>query len=228
MCAFQRQRDAERLDRVLGTRRGRCGLELAAEKTSLLRCSRGRQDGQERLDFLGFTLCWGTNRAGTAQRQRRTARQKLRSAIAHCTAWIKEHRNRRLKDLFKARNAQLRGYDNYYGGRGNDEQLAAFFYHADRRLCTWLNRSSQRQSYPGQRFRDLLHYCKRERPRSTEKPRSKMAVSCGEAACESESLRRARCGSAARRDLCGGGRVTGRPTAMAVTRQKPQYGKAKK
>ena len=147
--------------------------------------------------------------------QRRTARTKRRRAIANCTAWIKEHRNRRLKDLCKERNAKLRGYDNDYGVRGNDEQLAAFLYHAEGLLFKWLNRRSQRKSSTGQSVRDLLHHCKRERPRITEKPRGKMAVACGEAACESESLRRARCGHAARRDLCGGGRVTGRPTAMA-------------
>ena len=215
VCAFQSKRDAERFYRVLGKRLGRFGLELAAEKTSILSLSRCRQDEKVRCDFLGFTLCWGTNRAGTAPRQRRTSRKKLRSALAHCTAWIKENRNRRLKDLFKELNTKLRGYDNYYGVRGNYEQLAAFFYQADRLLFTWLNRSSQRKSYTGQSFRDLLHHCKIERPRITEKPRGTLAVSCREAACESESLRRARCGHSARRDLCGGGRVTGRPTAMA-------------
>lgn len=109
VCAFQSKRDAERFYRVLGKRLGRCGRELAAEKTRILRVSRCRQDGKERCDFLGFTLCWGTHRAGTAQLQRRTSRTKLRSAIAHCTAWIKEHRNRRRKALCKERNAKLRG-----------------------------------------------------------------------------------------------------------------------
>ena len=112
-------------------------------------------------------------------RSRRTARKKLRSAIANFTAWIKEHRNRRLKDLFKELNAKLRGYYNYYGVRGNYEPLAAFFYHADRLLFKWLNRRSQRKSYTGQSFRALVHHFKIERPRITEKPRSKMAVSCG-------------------------------------------------
>ena len=94
VCAFQSKRDAERFDRVLGKRLGRCGRERAAEKTRILRCSRCRQDEKGRGDFLGFPLCWGTHRAGTAQLQRRPARQKLRRAIANGTAWIKEHRNR--------------------------------------------------------------------------------------------------------------------------------------
>jgi RNA-directed DNA polymerase len=216
VCAFQSKRDAERFDRVLGTRLGRCGRERAAEKTRILRCSRGRQDEKGRGDFLGFTLCWGTNRAGTAPLQRRPSRQKLRSAIANFTAWIKEHRNRRLQDLCKERHAKLRGYDQYYGVRGNDAPLAAFLYQADRLLFTGLNRRSQRKSYTGQSCRDLLQHCKRARPRITEKPRGTLAVSCREAACESESLRRARCGRSARRDLCGGGWVTGRPTAMVL------------
>ena len=176
--AFQTKRDAERFYRVLGKRLGRFGLELAAEKTRILSLSRCRQDEKVRCDVLGFTFCWGTTSAGTAQRQRRTSRKKLRSAIANFTAWIKENRNRRLQDLCKELNAKLRGYDNYYGVRGNYAQLAACFYQADRLLCTWLNRSSQRKSYTGQSFRDLLHHFKIERPRITEKPRGKLAVSC--------------------------------------------------
>jgi RNA-directed DNA polymerase len=125
VCALQSKRDAERLYRVLGKRRGRCGLELAAEKTRILRLSRCRQDKKGRGDFLGFPLCWGTNSAGTAPLQRRTSRTQLRSAIAHVTAWIKEHRNRRLQDLFQARNAKLRGDDHDYGVRGKYAQLAA-------------------------------------------------------------------------------------------------------
>ena len=180
----------------------------------MLSVSRCRQDEKVRVDFLGCTLCWGTNRAGTAPLQRRTSRKKLRRAIANCTAWIKGNRNRRLQDLCKERNTKLRGYSHDYGVRGNDAPLAVFLYQRDRLLFTWLNRRSQRKSDTGQSFRDLLHHFKIERPRITEKPRSQLAVSYREAACESESLRRARCGSSARRDLCGGGRVTGRPTAM--------------
>ncbi len=108
-CAFQTKRDAERFDSVLGKRLGRCGRELAAEKTRILRCSRCRQDEKGRGDLLGFPLCWGTNSAGTAQRQRRTSRTKLRRAMANVTAWSKEHRNRPLKDLCKERNAKRRG-----------------------------------------------------------------------------------------------------------------------
>jgi len=181
----------------------------------MLRFRRGRPDEQGRCDCLGFPFGWGTTSAGTAPRQRRTSRTKLRRAIANCTAWIKAHSNRPLQDLGKARHATLRGYDHAYGVRGNDEQLAACFSQADRLLFTWLNRSSQRKSSPGQSVRDLLHHCTIARPRLTAKPRGTLAVSCREAACASASLRGARCGRSARRDLCGGGRGTGRPTAMA-------------
>ena len=109
VCAFQSQRDAERFDSVLGKRLGRCGVERAAEKTRILSVSRCRQDEKVRGDFLGFTFGWGTNRASTGQLQRRTSRTKLRSAIANVTAWITEHRNRRLQDLCKERNTKLRG-----------------------------------------------------------------------------------------------------------------------
>ena len=41
-------------------------------------------------------------------------------------------------------------------------------------------------------------------------------VACPESSCGSEYSRRARCGKIARRDLCGGCRVTGSPTAIAA------------
>ena len=45
-------------------------------------------------------------------------------------------------------NAKLRGYYTYYGVNGNSASPREFFNCAMRILFRWLNRRSQRRSYP--------------------------------------------------------------------------------
>jgi RNA-directed DNA polymerase len=90
VCTFQYKRDAERFYRVLGKRLEKYGLELAPEKTRLLRFSRYQKDVKNRFDFLGFTFFWGTDRTGKDRLQRRTARPRLKKALRNFAAWIKQ------------------------------------------------------------------------------------------------------------------------------------------
>ena len=173
VCAFQYERDAERFYRVLGKRLGKYGLELSPEKTRLLGFSRHQQDAQSRLDFLGLTFLWGKDRTGQDRLQRRTSRTRLKKARSNFTAWIKQARNQRMPDLMTELNSKLRGYDNYYGVRGNSASLAEFFYHVERLLYKWLNRRSQKPSYTWQGFKDVLKQFAIARPRITEPARSR-------------------------------------------------------
>jgi len=132
VCAFQYKRDAMRFHRTLGKRLDKYGLKLSAEKTRVISFSRFRKDEKTHFDFLGFEFRWGTNRMGTDQLKRRTARKRLQRSIANFTAWIKENRHRRLPGLFRDLNAKLRGYYHYYGVIGNFESLDAFLYQVKR------------------------------------------------------------------------------------------------
>jgi group II intron reverse transcriptase/maturase len=173
VCAFQYKRDAERFYGVLGKRLAKYGLELAPEKTRLLRFSRYQKDVKNRFDFLGFTFFWGTDRMGKDRLQRRTARSRLKKALSNFTAWIKRARNQRLLELMNELNSKLRGYYNYYGVRGNSSSLAEFSYHVERLLYKWLNRRSQKTSYTWQGFKDLLKQFAIARPRITEPARTR-------------------------------------------------------
>jgi RNA-directed DNA polymerase len=168
VCAFQYQRDAERFYRVLGKRLAKYGLALAPEKTRLLRCSRFQQNTTSRFDFLGVTFFWGTDRTGKDQLQRRTARPRLKKALSNFTAWMKQARNQRLAELMHELNSKLRGYYNYYGVHGNAASLAEFSYHVEQILYKWLNRRSQKASYPWQGLKDLLKQFAIARPRIME------------------------------------------------------------
>jgi len=173
VCTFQFKRDAERFSRVLGKRLAKYGLELAPEKTRLLRFSRYQKDAKNRFDFLGFTFFWGTDRTGKDRLQRRTARPRLKKALRNFAAWIKQARNQRLTELMNELNSKLRGYYNYYGVQGNSSSLAEFYYHVERLLYKWLNRRSQKASYTWQGFKDLLKQFAIARPRITEPARSR-------------------------------------------------------
>ena len=176
VCTFQDKRDAERCSRVLGKRLATDGLELAPAKTRLLRCSRYQKDAKHRCDVLGFTVFWGTDRTGQDRLQRRTARPRLKKARRHFAAWRKPARTPRLTELLPALNSTRRGYSNDDGVHGNLSSLAECYAHAERLLDTWLNRRSQKASYPWHGCKDLLTQCAMARPRITEPARSRAAM----------------------------------------------------
>ena len=153
VCAFEVESDAQRFYEVLPKRLAKYGLEVAVEKTNILRFDK---DAKTRFEFLGFEFRWGLNRWGKPVLKRRTARNKYRAAIAGFTQWCKKHCRLPTAQLFAKLNQKLRGYWNYYGLRGNYESLSDYFYHVTRILLKRLNRRSQHKSYTWTSFGELL------------------------------------------------------------------------
>lgn len=176
VCAFQNEDDAIRFYKVFGKRLGKYGLELAEEKTRIIRFSRHHEEDKSRFEFLGFEFRWGKNRAGKSQLKRRTSRKKLRNSLVNFNQWCKENRGLRLIELFDKLNRKLRGYYNYYGVRGNYQSMSTLFYHATRMLLKWLNRRSQKESYTWESFVQVLKHYRIEKPRITEKKEHKQIV----------------------------------------------------
>jgi len=148
VCVFEIEEDARRFYEVLGKRLGKFGLELSAEKTQIIPFSAkalGREASS--FDFLGFEFRWGKDRKGKPHVDKRTARKSLRKSQKRLPLWCKENRHRKIPELFKALNAKLRGYYNYFGVYGNLSSLNAFYLYAVRTLWKFLNRRSQRKSY---------------------------------------------------------------------------------
>ena len=92
VCAFQYREDAERFYRALPKRLGKFTLEVAPEKTRILRFSRFDPTMKRRFTFLGFEFFWNKDRKGVPRVTRRTARTKLHSACRRIKEWIKENR----------------------------------------------------------------------------------------------------------------------------------------
>jgi len=162
VCAFELESDAQRFYEALPKRLAKFGLEVAEDKTNILRFDK---NSKQRFVFLGFEFYWGKGRWGNIVLKRRTSREKYHAAIANFTAWCRKHCRLPKDKLFAMLNRKLRGYWNYYGIRGNAQSLSEYYYIVKRILLKWLNRRSQRKSYNWVGFKALLNDFRLLRPR---------------------------------------------------------------
>jgi RNA-directed DNA polymerase len=175
VCAFRYQDDAERFYRVLPKRLAKFNLQVAPEKTRLLRFSRFHPSMKRRFTFLGFEFAWRPDRQGVPRVKRRTARTKLQAACRRITAWIKQHRHLPGCEFFRRLNTRLQGHYNYYGVRGNFHSLQRFFDWAMACTWKWLNRrGGKRKRCTWGQFSQVLDRVKIARPRITEVSRRRV------------------------------------------------------
>jgi RNA-directed DNA polymerase len=175
VCAFRFREDAERFYRVLPKRLEKFHLQVAPEKTQLLRFSRFHPSLRRRFTFLGFELYWMPDRQGVPRVTRRTARKKLQAACRRITEWIKQHRHLPGREFYRRLNPQLQGHYNYYGLQGNARSLHRFFERAMRGVFKWRNRrGGKRQSFTWEQFTQAFDRVKIARPRITEVKRRRV------------------------------------------------------
>jgi RNA-directed DNA polymerase len=116
--------------------------------------------------FLGFEFYWAESwKTGKVILLKRTAPKKLRQSLRNLTEWCKTHRDWRVNQFMEHLRAKLRGDFNYYGIRGNAKSVGSFYYRAMRIVFKWVNRRSQRRSYPWEGFEQLLRQFEIRRPR---------------------------------------------------------------
>jgi hypothetical protein len=172
VCAFRYREDAERFYRVLPKRLGKFQLQVAPEKTQILRFSRFQPSMKRRFTFLGFELYWFPDRQGTPRVMRRTARKKLQGACRRIKDWIKGNRHLKGRAFIVGLNRRLNGHYNYYGLRGNSRSLWRFYQWAIECSFKWLNRrGGKRKSFTWKAFTRALNRLGAAKPRITEKKR---------------------------------------------------------
>lgn len=167
--AFRSQEDAERLYRVLPKRLAQCNLQVAPNKTPLLRCSRLHPRMQRRFTLLGFARYGMPDRQGVPRVKRRTARKKLQAACRRRTAGIQQHRHLPGRAFYRRVNSRLRGHSTYDGLHGNSRSLHRFFERTLRCALTWRNRrGGKRQRVTWEQCTQSLDRRGRVWPRLTE------------------------------------------------------------
>ena len=150
LIGFESEADALSVKAVIPKRFVRFGLELHAEKTSLLyfgKPSEKNDDHPRRgtFDFLGFTFYWGKTRDGYSVIKKKTVGKRLRRFMKRIWSWCKEELHEPIVEQWATLKAKLRGYYQYYGVRGNYKALEAVYEHTVKAWRYWLSRRSQRK-----------------------------------------------------------------------------------
>ena len=169
VVCFEYRHEAEAFEKALKERLGKFGLEVAADKTKLLRFGHNGGPHNERFDFLGFEFYWEPDRQGKPRVKRRTATKKHLAALQRLKDWIKQHRSEKLGWLMKTLSSKLRGTWNYYGLIGNFRRMQLLYNETCRALYKWLNRRSQRKSLSWPALNRLLARFQVPPPRIVEK-----------------------------------------------------------
>lgn len=165
VVTFELEVDARRFLADLPRRLGKFGLEVAPEKTRLLRFGRFSRRDAKRLgekaatfDFLGFQHRCGTSRKGRFKVKWSTSSTAFRSKLRSFKDWLVENRTMPLKELWRMVNAKLRGHYAYFSVSDNWPRLLSFKMSVIFILYKWLNRRSQRPSFDR---RTWLEYVRR-------------------------------------------------------------------
>jgi group II intron reverse transcriptase/maturase len=169
VCAFQFSKDAERFYRVLPKRLKKFNLDVAEDKTSLMRFSRFHVGRKRHFVFLGFEFYWGTDANGKARLRRRTAVKKQKATLSEYYQWIKAKRSFKLKEWLPQLKRKLLGFKNYFGLPDNSRSLANVYSYVLHTLYKWLNRRSGRVSYNWSDFKKMLTYFQIEVPKVSKR-----------------------------------------------------------
>jgi len=177
VCLFQYKADAERFYSALPRRLEKFGLEVAPEKTLILKFSKYEPAGNAKFNFLGFEFKWGFNRDRKPQLLVQTSRKKLSSVVKEMALWCKENRHMGIGKIMKAFNTRLRGHYNYFGIIGNSQRLKSYYFRSICVLKRWLNRRSQKRSYNWSGFYKMLNFFKVATPKITQKREENIQLS---------------------------------------------------
>lgn len=172
VCAFQYRNDAQRFYRVMPKRLEKFGLQVAPEKTHLLRFSRFHPGLRRRFSFLSFELYWNRDRRGDLRVMKRTERKRLQQAKRRMKAWIRAERHLLGRQFIIGLNRRLVGHYNYFGIRSNEKAVGSFFNFTIRCAFKWLNRrGGKKRSYNWAEFNIALKQLRVALPRTVEKQR---------------------------------------------------------
>lgn len=152
ICAFECESDARAFQSVLPKRLGRFSLEVAEEKTKLIRFGRFAERETTRrgegapstFDFLGFTHYCGHSRGGRFKLKRKTSTKKLRSKLQDLKAWFHSMLSTPIEEVWATLNAKLRGHYQYYGINDNWPGLMVYRERTRRLARRHLSRRSQK------------------------------------------------------------------------------------
>ncbi len=170
VVGFEYGADAQWFYEELPKRLARFGLNMAADKSGILRFSRCDVRGSGCFTFLGFEFYWAHTRNGKLTVKRRTSKRKFKSSLLNLKEWLRKNRSRPLKELAVTLRRKNQGYFKYYGVIGNSYMLKRYWQESRRIIFRGLNRRSQRKSYNWVGFEQMWKTLAIPTPRIIERP----------------------------------------------------------
>lgn len=173
VCGFQYLEDAERFYTELVERLGKFGLQIAEEKTKIIRLGIGseiacKQVGLRKpatFDFLGFTHYWGKGKKGKYRLKRQTSVKKFRTKVKEFNEWMRANRHEKEAELAKGIARKLNGHYNYYGVSDNYRHLQMYYGKVLTLMKKWRNRRSQKRNLTWEKVDRFLERHPLPRPR---------------------------------------------------------------
>lgn len=171
ICVFDREEDARSVMKVLPKRFEKYGLALHPEKTRLIDFRRGQSgpddddDDPRSFDFLGLHHFWGKSKTGNPVVKQATSRSRFKRAIAAISKWCRENRHLPMNEQREKLSKKLTGHYSYYGVTGNRPGLSRYHRMVERIWFKWLNRRSQKRSFPWDKFTGYLKRCPLPHPK---------------------------------------------------------------
>jgi group II intron reverse transcriptase/maturase len=161
VCMFQYENEANSFYRSLKERLAKFGLELAEDKSRVIRFGRftkqnSADDKTETFDFLGFTHINGTTRTGKYTALHRTSKQKLKAKKQAVKEWLGTYIHGKPSDTIEMLNRKLIGHYRYYGVSGNYESLLKFYRFIVAAFYKTLCRRGQRVYLSWKRYYSIL------------------------------------------------------------------------
>jgi len=156
VCCFKYENEAKRFLEMLKERLLKFGLEIAEDKTKIIKFGR-LSESKETFDFLGFTHINGVNKKGQYKLIHNTSRKKLKAKMQTAKAWLYDHFHEKPTKIIAKLNVKLIGHYRYYGISNNYNKLICFQNYCCGQLYVALNRRSQK-NLTWEKFRKILEF----------------------------------------------------------------------
>lgn len=163
VMVFEDFLDCERVQRVLGKRLAKYGLELHPEKTKRVDFRFKRPNGERHaatqattFDFLGFTHVWGKSWKGKNVVYQRTAKDRYARALRSVHEWCRRNRHLPLPEQQVRISRVMQGHFAYYGITGNNRRIRWYAERVEKTWRMWLSRRTRACSMRWDRFVRIL------------------------------------------------------------------------
>lgn len=157
VCCFNQKSEAKRFLVMLKARLAKFGLEIAEDKTKIIKFGRFQRTSKENFDFLGFTHINGVTKNGGYKVIHHTSSKKLQAKMQSAKAWLNDHMHEKPTEIIAKLNVKLIGHYRYYGISDNHNKLRRFQNYCRRQLYVALNGRSQKK-LTWEKYSKILEY----------------------------------------------------------------------